>query len=90
MIEHESDLWPERRWAIKWYQPTLDPSVPYGVWCFKSSQERDTWIAEMPGIRQAVGKRHPAVKALRQQWRQERLRFLDSVRAGGTIVGRIT
>lgn len=67
MIEHESDLWPERRWAVA---TTLWVSEAKP---FASSHARDAWIKANPGARRAVGKRHPAVKALRQQWRAKAL-----------------
>jgi hypothetical protein len=75
VIEHESDLWAERRWAI------ADSEIGDGVraFPFRSEYERKHWItSDTLGDygRRAVGKRHPAVKALRQQWRQEALRKL--------------
>lgn len=65
MIEHESDLWPVRRWGA---QRAVNSSRVF-VRPFKSEQERDAWIKENPARRSAVGKRHPAVKRLRQAWR---------------------
>lgn len=80
MIEHESDLWPERRWAI------ADSEIGDGVraYTFRSEYERDHWIASDPlgdYGRFAVGKRHSAVKRLRQQWRQKALRELTEWKA---------
>lgn len=65
MIEHESDLWPERRWAIDLSGLRAYP--------FRSAKERNDHVAANAMIWRAVGKRHPAVKRLRQQWRQEAL-----------------
>lgn len=78
MIEHESDRWPERRWAIERFPVRIylpsDPAAQAAP--FKSARERDAWVALDPVSREAVGKRHPAVKRLRQQWRQDVLKKL--------------
>lgn len=63
MITHESDLWPDRRWGVE-----RDDAGMKVAW-FRSEEGRDRWVAQRPHHRRAVGKRHPAVKALRQQWR---------------------
>lgn len=63
-VTHPSDVWLDRRWAI-----TRAPH-PQGVveaHPFRSEKARDAWVSESRH-RQAVGKRHPAVKALRQAW----------------------
>lgn len=69
MIEHESDLWPERRWAIQRFSTRApSPDIPTAqVVPFKSERERDAWVAKDPA-RYAVGKRHPLVKSLRREW----------------------
>lgn len=64
---HESDLWPERRWAI-FCPPHKNGVVEARP--FKSEKERDAWVSKNPLLRQAVGQRHPVVKALREQWRK--------------------
>jgi hypothetical protein len=80
MIEHESDLWPERRWAIQEIQK-VGVRWEATVYYFRSAKERDAWVAGNVLTRVAVGKRHPLVKALRQQWRQEALSKLGEWRA---------
>ena len=43
---------------------------------FASVAARDAWVKANPEMRSAVGKRHPAVKALRQSWvRRQQSRF---------------
>jgi hypothetical protein len=58
------ELWQECRWGL--YMPPhkngLIEAMP-----FRSARERDAWVAQNPDMRQAVGKRHPAVKAFRQR-----------------------
>jgi hypothetical protein len=73
MTEHHSDVWPERRWAVE-----RSDSGGVKVHWFTSEAVRDRWIAQRRHHRRAVGKRHPAVKALRQQWRAT---ALDELRA---------
>lgn len=70
MIGHESDLWPDRRWGI--FVPPHKAGV-IDAKPFKSAAERDVWVAANPQCRRSVGKRHPAVKSLRQQWRAKAL-----------------
>lgn len=76
MIEHESDLWPERRWAIVIYGSGAVRALP-----FRNTATRDAWVYENPRSRRAVGKRHPAVMSLRQRWRQEALESLAEWKA---------
>ena len=63
-ITHESDTWYGRRWAI-YIEPN---TASLQARPFRSAQERDAWVAKNPRSRQAVGKRHPVVKAMRQHW----------------------
>ena len=70
MIEHESDLWPERYWAIDIARERIR------AYPFPSLDARGLWIIINSASRSMVGKRHPAVKALRQRWRQEALKRL--------------
>lgn len=64
-VTHESDTWFSRRWAI--FMPPHKSGV-IEARPFRSEKERDVWVAANPNMRQAVGKRHPAVKALRAHW----------------------
>lgn len=52
------------------------PNHPQGVervCFFRMASDRDAWVAQNPKTRRAVGKRHPAVKALRDKARHMRL-----------------
>lgn len=80
MFEHQSDLWPERRWGI--FVPPHKSGVIEAK-PFMDETLRDQWVAANPLMRQAVGKRHPAVKALRQQWRAQALADLRAYKGGG-------
>lgn len=73
MTEHESDLWPERRWGV--FCPPHKNGVIEAK-PFKTEAERNAWVAENPLMRQAVGVRHQAVKALRGRWRAEAIKRL--------------
>jgi hypothetical protein len=61
---HESDVWPDRRWGV--FMPPHKNGV-IEARPFKSEKERDAWVAQNHGMRQAVGKRHSAVKAFRSR-----------------------
>lgn len=50
------------RWAL---QHHARGQTPAQVYFFHDETHRARWIALNPGRRQAVGKRHPAVKAFR-------------------------
>lgn len=65
MIEHESDLWPERRWAVQ--RNDARPGVV--ALAFSNAAARDAWVKVSPTTRRAVGKRHPAVKAAEKRAR---------------------
>lgn len=54
-----------KTWAIQWYAPF---SVAVDVRHFSTKSERDAWVAQNPGRREAVGVRNPHVKA----WRDRR------------------
>lgn len=62
------ELWPVRRWGL--YAPPHKNGKPQ-VWPFQSDAERAAWVAQNPAMRQAVGKRHPAVKAYRRSFARE-------------------
>jgi len=63
-VSHHSDFWPERRWAVQ----RFDNKPGVVVEPFTSEAARDRWVKQDPSRRRAVGKRHPAVKSLRQAW----------------------
>lgn len=55
-------------WAIQ-----DKPNHPQGVEevrFFRMAVDRDAWVAQNPKTRRAVGKRHPAVKSLRDKARR--------------------
>lgn len=56
-------------WGL--YQPP-HPCAVAEAKPFPTVKARDAWVKENLTMRSAVGKRHPAVKALRQRWDNER------------------
>lgn len=74
---HESDMWPERRWAL-FCSPHKNGTAEAKP--FKPEKERNAWVTENPLMRQAVGQRHPVVKAQRNRWRAAWLAALKAWR----------
>lgn len=62
-------LW--KRWAIQWPAVPRHPQAVPDVRPFSTEKERDAWVAQNPGRREAVGVRNPYVKAWRTRREQE-------------------
>lgn len=61
-MSHQLNL---KRWAIQWPAVPKHPQAVPQVYGFATETERDAWVAQNPGRREAVGVRNPHVKAYR-------------------------